>query len=150
MTSTTFYTAGINLNIGQVPNNIQDPAVYQALLDIHNALEVLAQEGYTSDDTFNTFASKYFAATVVSGEDYVMSSSDVYTILVLTGDDDVTITLPPTDDVSGRHYTIKHVSGDGTVIVKGEGDSTIDDSTYELDISDAISVQCVGSDWYVY
>jgi hypothetical protein len=35
------YNSLTNLNLGQVPSGIEDPLVYEELLDIHNALEIL-------------------------------------------------------------------------------------------------------------
>lgn len=44
------YASITSLNLGSVPD-VDDPVVYQALLDIHNALEILLQSKDTGDET---------------------------------------------------------------------------------------------------
>lgn len=41
MTSTTKYEADVNLNLGQIPNNVS-PEMYNYLNEVHSALETLA------------------------------------------------------------------------------------------------------------
>ena len=152
MASNTSYSSNINLNLGQVPTTIQDQTVYKALLDIHNALEVLSQ--YADTDAgidVGAYVAKMLGFVAVE-DDYIVKASDAATILVSTTGGDITITLPSTADldITGYVYQIKHVAGTGTVYVQGEGSSTIDGDSYELDLYDAIPVKCDGANWYVY
>lgn len=152
MASTNSYSSSIDLYLSQVPTSITDPAIYKALLDIHNALEILAQYTDTGSELdVGGYIAKLMGFVVVN-DSYNIQATDGSTILASSTSGDIVVTLPSvTDlDITGYVYEIKHVAGDGIVTVQGEGASTIDGDSYILYSGEAIPVKCDGSNWYVY
>jgi hypothetical protein len=108
------YNSKTNLNLGQVPQ-VEDQEVYRALLDIHNALEILITSSDDTDASFLTFLTKFRSVSVAS-ENYVVLKLDG-TVLVDDTLADVTITLPEVSEVLGFRYDIKKISsGTGHVV----------------------------------
>lgn len=90
-------------------------------------------------------------ATVSKFADYVATPEDC-TILVTCSIADVTITLPPATDNTGRVYRIKKM--DATVwqvLVEGDGGELVEGAaTYPLAAQyDNVSIQCDGDTWWV-
>lgn len=112
------YNSKTNLNLGQVPQ-IEDRETYQALLDIHNALEILLTSSDAGDAEFLEFLSKFRKVSSIFNS-YEVQKLDG-TILADDTSGDITITLPVALDVLGFRYDIKKISsGTGnTVTLRG-------------------------------
>lgn len=121
----TSYSSSTNLNLGQVPQ-IEDPVLYRALLDIHNALELLL----ISSDGVNEEVIAYIAKlrnVVVVGADYVATAGDGI-LLVDASAGSVTITLHELTGYLGYRLTVKRVDANlnNTVTIVGDGAELID------------------------
>lgn len=140
--------SAINLNIGQVPK-IADIELYTELLDIHNALEILAARGSNSSIDFNDFISKYLSVQAV-GADYTVTAEDNL-ILVNTSTGDVTVTLISAASVPGYEFTIKCVDGTNIALIAPYSTETIDTlaGTMEIFLHDSITLKSDGTDWQI-
>ena len=141
---TNTYNSTIDLNLGHIPQ-IDDPAVYQALLDIHNALESLVtgvvEEGLTKNRN----------VTVTTGPSYKVLVTDGL-ILTDTTVADVTVTLPGmTTATTGYKYEIKQIAGTNETLIVGDGTDPVDDDItgITIDLLEAISVKNDGVKWWL-
>lgn len=139
----------IDLNLGQVPTDIEDPTVYSALLDIHNALEILASRGSTGEIAFDDFINKFLTVTVVNGNYSVLPTDGL--ILVAATVADVSIILPLASEVSGYEFSVKCVDDTFAVTVLANGVETIDGITVGIGLTlyDSLTVKSDGANWYI-
>jgi len=124
------YDSDIDLNLGQVPLEIEDPVVYQELLDIHNAIESLVTHSDVGDEAFAAYILKQRNNTEVSA-DYTILITDG-TIEVDASGGDIIVTAHPVVEGEGFKYNIKRVDlvtankvtlvGDGTELIDGRAD----------------------------
>lgn len=120
------YNSDTDLALGQVPQ-VDDPALYQDLLDIHNALEILLTSSDNGGGAFLEFLAKFRGAKSVSG-DYEVSIQDG-TILVDASTESAVITLPLSAEGVGYRYDVKVVAWQlpYEVTVVGSDSELIDD-----------------------
>ena len=117
-TPTNTYSSSVNLNLGHVPP-IENRELYEYLLDVHTALEILS----ISHSDVVVLENKI---TLVSA-DYLVLATD-RTIFVDASAGNVIITLPASGDVPGAVFDIKVIAqGSGrTISVLGSGAEIID------------------------
>lgn len=147
---TTEYENAVDLTLGNVPNDITDPAVYQALLTIHNAIETLADGSITIiGGEFLDFITK-FRATIVATADYSPTLLDG-TILIEASANDVTITLPAANTVPGYRYDIKVINDTNIAAVAPTAGDLLDDDAadFEMILHETITVKSDGTNWWI-
>ncbi len=145
-----------NLNLGNVPEGIEDREVYEAFLNVHTAIEALL----TAFDDIDTG----YAATVNWLEAYVLARKSIitifanYTILTTNGtilidstSGDVVASLPSAVGVLGTRFVIKHSVAGNLASVLPFGVETIDGETGTFDLypDESIVVQSDGANWSI-
>lgn len=139
------YNSSTDLNLGHVPQ-VDDPILYQALLDIHNAIESLVTGTEASSG-----GSVRSTVTLTAGPSYLVLASDGI-ILTDTTAGNITVTLPATDvSTIGRTYEIKQIKGDNETLVIGDGTDPVDDDVtgITIDLLEAIAVKNDGTKWWL-
>jgi len=147
---TTEYENAVDLTLGNVPNNITDPAVYDALLTIHNAIESLADGSITIiGGEFLDFITK-FRATIVVTADYSPTLLDG-TIFIDASANDVTITLPIASEVPGYRYDIKIIDDTNVAAVAPTAGDLLDDDAADfiMYLHETITVKSDGTDLWI-
>ena len=131
---TNTYDSNTDLSLGQVPQ-VEDPVLYEALLDIHNAIETLLTGSDDADAVFTAFIAKFRNVTEITG-DYTIAITDG-TIRVDASAGDVIITLPPILAILGYRFDIKRVDTVTTnkVTLKGNGLELVDGHADDVNIS---------------
>ncbi len=136
------YDSATNLNLGQVPTGI-DPELYNDLLDIHNALEILLTASDDADLIFAAFIAKFraYSAPPVTG-DYTVLVTDGLIRVDATGGD-IDITMHPVIEGSGYVYDIKRIDEVNTnaVTILGDGTELIDGHAGGIDVYGLSSYQ---------
>lgn len=139
------YNSIIDLNLGQVPQ-VDDEVLYQALLDIHNAIEALV----TGTDGSAEYVTKKRNITLAVGDYQVVASDGL--IITDTTAGNLTITLPPmVADQKGYEYEIKQVKGSNETLVIGDSGDLVDSDAggITIDLLEAISVKNDGTEWWL-
>ena len=129
----TTYNTDLQLPIGHLPKE----DYFDELVDVHNALELLAQRLYKH--------------IVTVDEDYDITVDD-YTVLLDTTDNPVTAALLDSADViSGKRYEIKTISAANLGYVAVAGGDTVDGSgaTITLTFPESITVVCDDTGWWI-
>lgn len=130
------HNSNTDLSLGQVPQ-VDDPVLYQELLDIHNAIEALL----TSSDAGDAIALAYIAKKRNFSNPPVDSN---YTVLITDGTirvdasaGDVTVTMHPIASGLGFSYEIKRIDTVTTnkVTLVGDGTELIDGHASGINIS---------------
>ena len=145
-----------DIHLGNVPVGIEDPVVYEAILNVHSAIEALLT---SFDDTETGYAAtvNWLEAYVVARTKVVLVTAD-YTVTVLDGtmlvdttSGEVTVTLPTAIGISGTRYVIKHTVAVGIAVVAAFGSEEIDSETndFELYPDESIVLQSDGTGWNV-
>jgi hypothetical protein len=122
---TNTYNSPTNLSLGQVPQ-VDDPEVYRALLDIHNALETLLTGSDANSTILLEFLNKFRRITEVTAS-YLVNKLDG-TVLVDASLGAVVITMPPVADILGWRFDIKKLPNGAALAVTlvGAGVELID------------------------
>lgn len=141
-------SSAIDLNLGQVPQ-IDDPILYEAILDIHNALEKLAQSGAAPEFDFNSYIARQHNVVAIGASGSI--PSDAKLILASGAAGTITLVLPTAASVQGYEIIIKCVNADNPVIIVGDGAETIDNNAtgIELNVYDSIIVKSDGTKWWI-
>ncbi len=128
------YDSNTDLSLGAVPQ-VDDPALYEALLDIHNAIETLLTGSDAADAVFTAYIAKQRNNTIVTA-DYTIVETDG-TIEVDASAGDVTITAQPVAEFEGYRYNIKRIDlvPANTVIIVGDGSELIDGRATGIKVS---------------
>tara|TARA_R110000744_G_scaffold372015_2_gene483382 strand:+ start:18789 stop:19253 length:465 start_codon:yes stop_codon:yes gene_type:complete len=147
---TNTYNSPTSLNLGQVPNDIEDESVYIALLDIHNAIEAILTSTDAGDTTFQAYLSKKRNVTEISAS-YTVATTDGE-IRVDASGGSITITLPPVAGIKGYEFTIKRVDSvvtANTVTIIGTGAELIDGHVGGIDVYllSSYTVKATTSGW---
>lgn len=100
------YDSNTDLALGQVPQ-VDDPELYVALLDMHNAIETLLKGSDNANAIFLAYLTKQRNNTAVSA-DYTITEFDG-TIEVDASAGDITITARSVIGFDGYRYDIKRV-----------------------------------------
>lgn len=132
---TNTYNSPTSLNLGQVPNNIEDESVYIALLDIHNAIEAILTSTDDGDILFQAYLAKKRNVTEISADYTVATTSGVIRVDATAGS--VTITLPPVAAIKGYEFTVKRVDSvtfANKVTIIGTGAELIDGHAGGIDL----------------
>lgn len=128
------YSSATRLALGSVPQ-VDDPVLYTALLDVHNALEAILTASDDADAIFAAFIAKYKANRKITAN-YTIQPTDG-TIEVDASAGNITITLHPVADGIGFRYDVKRIDTvpANTVILVGDGTEYIDGHTTGIKIS---------------
>ena len=143
-------------NLGNVPQ-VDDYQTYEALLEVHAAIEALA----TRLDDIETG----LIANLSESENYMVAQLNVKTVAVSYGiqigdgtiltrarSSNLSITLPTAAGVSGTEYTIKQVLGAtySTYIVPATGES-IDslEDILEISLDQSVTLKSDGVVWWI-
>lgn len=146
-------TSSILLNLGQVPEGITDPILYEALLNIHNALDLLAQAGSGTVEAeldFSDFIASYLAVRVVETNYNIMAADGL--VLANAATQPIVLSLPAASDSLGARFSIKCIDNTFPVTVLGaSAGETIDQQTtgISLTLYDSITVKSDGTDWWI-
>lgn len=142
----TTYSSNTNLGLAQVPQ-LEDPELYDALLDIHNAIEKLLT-GSDSADTildrdlvalgaaltelrndfdalllrFNNYIAREEASISIAANYTMVATDNMVLVTALTAD--VIVTLPPAIASFVQDYTIKVVAKDPAIVVLVVGNNS--------------------------
>lgn len=130
-TPTNVLLSDINLALGQVPQ-VDNPILYEALLDIHNAIEALATANFEVTTATLSYIEKRRKVTEVSGPEYTVDIDDGH-IRVDASQGDVVITLFPIRRFTGLRYTIKRIDSTPSNTVTLIGSTTLDSGTDLID-----------------
>ena len=149
---TTSSDSFIDLNLGSVPD-IEDAEVYQALLDIHYALEILSTSVSDISSGSLTSVIAYIAArtnVITTTADYTVLPTDG-TIKIDASLAQVTATLPTAVGILGTRYEIKCIDATFGAFVATFGTEPIDDSLIDFRLYqwENLTVQSDGVGWIV-
>lgn len=147
-TPTNTYNSLTDLSLGNIPQ-VEDPEVYRALLDLHNAIEILLTSSDDGDAIFAAYIQKR-RKTAAHTADYTVQITDG-TIYINASLNPVTITLHPVAEGVGYKYNIKCIDATFTAKLIGSGSELIDlaDDGWELDLMDEIPVRNDGTNWWI-
>lgn len=144
------YDSPTNLSLGNIPQ-VEDEEIYSALLDLHNAIEILLTSSDDGDATFTAYITKQRNVTIVTG-DYTVKVTDGL-ILTDTTAADITITMHPTSEGPGYEYDIKQIAGDNETLIVGDGGEEVDDDAggITIDLYEAIPLKAddTNSKWWI-
>ena len=130
----------INLGISSDPQ-VNDPLLYQALLELHNGLENLLQG-------LQNYIDRERAVTPVSNASYQVSYLEGL-ILADATSSAVTITLPPAASVPGLIFTVKHTAGANSVTVQPDGGMIDGSVSTVLTLLESARVISDGINWWI-
>ena len=138
------YDSTTLLSLGNVPQ-VSDPETYEALLNLHNAIEAVLTSSDDNYQDFVDFLTKY-RRVVTLYSDYTVLDVDG-TIEVDASSGDITITLPVVTSLSGYRYTIVRVDEVYTnlVTIIGNGVDAIDNHTEGVDLYNLSSYTLQGN-----
>lgn len=145
------YNSLTDLSLGNIPQ-VDDPQVYTALLDLHNAIETLLTSSDDADSVFAAYIAKRRGFKEVTS-DYTVLPTDPALIKVDTTAGDVTITMHPVIDGVGYEYDIKQVAGAFSTIVVGDSAAEPVDSDplgITLDLFESIPLKNDGIEWWIH
>lgn len=132
---TNTYNSFTDLSLGQIPQ-VDDPDLYSALLDIHNAIESLLTSSDDADGIFAAFIAKYRNITEVS-DDYTVLATDSLIVVDITAKN-IIITLPTGTEVAGYRFEVKAIADTlpsiNNCTIVGEGGAPIDDDVTGITI----------------
>lgn len=128
------YDSNTDLSLGQVPQ-VDDPILYEALLDIHNAIENLLTSSDEGDAVFTAYIDKQRNNTLVIA-DYTIVETDG-TIEVDASAGDIVITASPILGFEGYRYDVKRIDTvtANKVTLVGDGAELIDGRASGINIS---------------
>lgn len=130
------YDSATNLNLGQVPTGL-DPELYQELLDIHNALEILLTSSDDGDTLFQAFIDKFrnFSLPPITADYTVLITDGLVRVDASAGD--ITVTMHPIASGVGYQYPIKRIDTAlaNKVTLVGDGTELIDDRASGINLS---------------
>lgn len=137
---TNTYNSLTDLGLGQVPM-VDDPILYEELLDIHNAIEKLL----TSSDAGDTRAEN----VRLIGTDSLLSSSD-NVVLLDAVNNSVALTLLTAVDFTGYRFSLKCIGDTFPCIILAEGAELLEgEPTFELFEGEYIDIVSDGINWRV-
>jgi hypothetical protein len=138
------YDSNTELALGNVPD-IDDPVLYEALLDIHNAIEAILTSSDAGDAVFTAFIAKFRNVTVVSADYNVLATDGLVLVDITAGN--VTITLPTGADFAGYKFEIKAIADSlpstNECLIVGEGGAPVDEDAggITIDALEALPVK---------
>lgn len=96
--------------------------------------DTVTSAGATNPVDFSTNFTLSNAVHTVTDDDYTITDTDGYSLILMSGgSSDRTVTLPTLADNQGRTITVKRIdapsSGQASIIIDGEGSETIDGAT---------------------
>jgi hypothetical protein len=131
---TTGYSSPTNLSLGQVPQ-VEDPELYKALLDIHNAIETLLMSSDGVNDVLLAFLYKSRAIRQVSASTVFTPEDGILLVDAAAGN--VVVTLHSTVGYGGYRAIVKRIDNvpANTVTIIGDGAELIDSRVGGIKVS---------------
>ena len=128
------YDSNTELSLGQIPQ-IDDPDLYTALLDIHNAIEAILQSSDDADAILTAYIDKQRNNTSVNTNYTVLVTDGTVEVDASTGD--IIVTLHPVSEGKGFRYNIKRIDlvPASKVTLLGDGVELVDDRADGIKIS---------------
>ncbi len=153
MTSAT-YNSNLDLQLGQVPQEITDPVLYQEFLDLHNAIEQIATQSTETEESAGgstAFTEKYRSVIEVI-EDYVVQTTDrLVQVNASTGD--IVIAMHTVEGYLGYTYDIKRTDTipANSVVIIGSGEELIDEheSGVKLSTKSCYTLKATEAGWVI-
>lgn len=146
------YNSQTNLNLGQVPTDLESETLYRDLLDIHNALEILLTSSDDGDALFQAFIDKQRAVTdPITDVSYNITTLNG-TVLLDASLNSVTANLPTAVGFKGYLYTVKCIDDTfGAFVDTLEASETLEEETapFELFKGEYIDITSDGVNWRV-
>jgi hypothetical protein len=144
MVSTTYDSLG-NLNLSQVPlvNKSEDEDLYNELLDIHNAIEILMTHTDSNDSGLNRDVK-------IITEDFIITDTEG-TLIAVALTEDVDLLLPSAVNITGKRYNLKCIDDTFSVTVSVQAGEELEEETtpFELFKGEYIEVVSDGANWVV-
>lgn len=143
------YDSNTNLSLGHIPQ-VDDPDLYVALLDLHNAIETLLKSSDAGTSINDDFIRKQRNVTEVN-TDYTVQLTDGL-ILVDTTAGDITITMHTVALGIGYRYDIKQIIGTNQTLIVGDSGDLIDSdaSGLTIDLLEAVPLKNDGTEWWIH
>lgn len=143
--TTNSYNSGVNLSLGQVPQ-VDDPELYRALLDIHNAIEILVTETDSDLESLTAFLIKFRNQAIVTDAAYTALPTDGV-LLVDATDNSVTVTLHDVVGYIGYRLIVKRIDSvlANKVTLLGTGSQLIDGRAGGINVSSKSSYTVVAT-----
>lgn len=138
------YSSNTELALGQVPT-VDDPVLYEALLDIHNAIEAILTTSDGGGEEFLVFLDKYRKVKKVSGNYTVLATDSLVLVDITLGN--AIITLPTGGAFAGYQFDIKAIADTlpslFSCLIVGAGGAPVDDDAggITIDALEAIPVK---------
>jgi len=104
------YKSGINLNLGEIPE-VDDPSLYDLLLNIHNAIELLASATDSVEVVTESFYDVPYGKIV---------------ILTDTTANNVNISIPSDLVSSGIRISVRQIAGANSTIISCSNGELVD------------------------
>lgn len=149
-TPSTQYDNVLDLSLPNVPREIADEAVYEALLEIHHALEILNTEATNNNEGgFASYLTREL--TVVSASASLLATNEARTVLIAATTADVTVTYPVASAVSGYPIDVKVIDNTYRAFVATTAPDTLDGDTepFELFLHESLTTRSDGSNWWI-
>ena len=149
-TPSTQFESLVDLGLDIVPQEIEDRAVYEALVNIHNAIEAITYSATgVGAGGFADFLARYLAITTKTAS-YGLTAAD-RTIFIDSSVEEVTILLPTASALTGYEYAIKCIDDTNGALVATTAPDKLDDSSvdFSLYLHESIVVRSDGTDWWI-
>lgn len=145
-----------DIHLGNVPDGIEDPAIYEAFLNVHTAIEALLT-AFGDVDTGTNAVVDWLQAYVLARTNVVTITTDTTltslngTVLIDSTSNDVTATLPTAVGIAGTRFVVKHTTAVNLGKVATFGAEEIDSETgdFELYPDEAATFQSNGVGWEI-
>ena len=150
MATVPILSSSIDIFLNNVPE-VSDPELYQALLEIHSAIEAILAVISTGEDEVTPIEElERLKAIKVVNANYAMQNADG-TVLVSSSLSDITISLPDASANLGVRYRVKVINDTFRSYVRALGLGTIDNETgaFELFLMESLEVQSDGNNWWI-
>ena len=150
MATVPILSSSIDIFLNNVPE-VSDPELYQALLEIHSAIEAILAVVSTGEDEVTPIEElERLKAIKVVNANYAMQNADG-TVLVSSSLSDITISLPDASANLGVRYRVKVINDTFRSYVRALGLGTIDNETgaFELFLMESLEVQSDGNNWWI-
>lgn len=145
---TNTYNSTTNLSLGAVPQ-LEDPELYRALLDVHNAIEILLTNSDDTNAIFLAYITKQRKVNLVTGT-YLIADTDG-TILLNASTVQTIAYLPSAATYVGFSYRVKCVNDKYGAFLSPSGAELLEteNAPFELFEGEYVTVRSDGTNWIV-
>jgi len=131
---TSTYNSNTDLSLGHIPQ-VEDPDLYNELLDIHNAIETLLTFSDAANGVFEAYIAKQRSVRTIISNTTITTLDGLIEVDATAGD--ITVTAHPVEGFLGYKYYIKRIDvvPVNKVTLVGDGLELIDDRANGINIS---------------